>query len=209
MSEQTQSRPLPLPKWTGLAIVGVALAVAFAITAKFGLGAALILLAGGALILFIWLAFRAVQSVTEPEESSLLFDVAMTPAAARKAAALKALRDLETERGIGNLSDDDYRELELRYREEAKQAMRDVDAERAALRERAEALAARAVEREIDEAEDKAPGEEAPTGTTETPAATPVSRRARETKTECTECQTKNDPDAKFCKSCGAKMEAA
>lgn len=209
MTEGTESRPLPLPKWTGLAVAGVVLAAAFAITMKFGLGAALIMLAGGALVLFIWLAFRAVQSMTEPDNESLLFDVAMTPAAARKAAALKALRDLETERGIGNLSDDDYRELERRYREEAKQAMRDVDAERASLRERAEALAARAVERAFEEELEKAPAEEAPADTTETPAATPVSRRAREARPECTECQTKNEPDAKFCKNCGAKMEAA
>lgn len=210
MTEGTESRPLPLPKWTGLAVAGVTLAVAFAITMKFGLGAALILLAGGALILFIWLAFRAVQSVTEPEDSSLLVDVAMTPAAARKAAAFKALRDLENERGLGNLSDEDYKQLEHRYREEAKQAMRDVDAERASLRERAEALAARAVERALEEKEsEEAPAEDAPSDTTKTPAATPVSRRAREARPECPECQTKNDPDAKFCKSCGAKMEAA
>jgi len=209
-AEETERRPMPMPKWTGLAIFGLAIAAAFAITVKFGLGAALILLAGGALILFIWLAFRAVQSVTEPDASSLLLDVAMTPAGARKVAALKALRDLETERGIGNLSDEDYRELEKRYREEAKQAMRDVDEERAALRERAEALATRAVERALvteqeEEKKDAAP-EPAMADPTPTPAEAPISRRAAAAKNECAECQTKNDPDAKFCKQCGAKM---
>lgn len=209
MSEQTENRPLPMPKWTGLAIVGLALAAAFAITVKFGLGAALILLAGGALVLFIWLAFRAVQSVTEPDETSLLLDVAMTPAAAKKKAALKALRDLETERGIGNLNEEDYRELEKRYREEAKQAMRDVDEERAQLRERAEALANRAVERAIEAEEPEPPREEPPADPTPTPAEAPISRRALASKSECPECKTKNDPDAKFCKRCGAKVEAA
>jgi len=209
MSDETESRPLPLPRWTGLAIVGLALAAAFAITVKFGLGAALILLAGGALILFIWLAFRAVQSITEPEETSLLLDVAMTPAAAKKTAALKALRDLEVERGIGNLNEEDYRELERRYRDEAKRAMRDVDEERASLRERAEALAARAVERALEQDTPKEKVEEAPADPTPTPAEAPISRRLRDAKIECPECRTKNDPDAKFCKACGAKTEAA
>ena len=210
MSEQTENRPLPVPKWTGLAIVGFALAAAFAITVKFGLGAALIMLAGGALILFIWLAFRAVQSVTEPDETSLLLDVAVTPAAAKKKVAFKALRDLETERAIGNLNEEDYRELERRYRDEAKQAMRDVDEERAALRERADALASRAVTRALDDEEEKKekdPADGPMADPTPTPAEAPISKRT--TKNVCSECQTKNDPDAKFCKQCGDRLGSA
>jgi hypothetical protein len=208
MNEETAKRPLPLPKWTGLAIAAIAIVVAIVIALRFGIGASLILLAGGALVLFIWLAFRAVQSMTEPDET-LSLEVGPTPAQTRKAAALRAIKDLDYEKSVGNLSEDDYRELHTRYREEAKRAMREVDDERAALRERAEAIAERAIEREL--------GDEAAVATVEkredptpTPAEAPVSRRAREqTRPECPECATKNEPDAKFCKQCGGKMNSA
>lgn len=201
------ARELPLPKWTGLAIAGLAVAAAFAITVRFGLGAALILLAGGALVLFIWLAFRAVQAVTEPDESSILLELAPTTAAARKTAALRALKDLETERGLGNLSDDDYAELEARYREDAKVAMREVDEERRGLRERAEAIAERAIAKALEapaekseEAEIDAKEEKKETKEKSEPAAAPPEKLA------CAKCSTPNDPDAAFCKRCGASL---
>lgn len=190
-----KTNALPLPKWTGLAVAGVALVAAFALTMKFGLGAALILLAGGALILFIWLAFRAVQSVTEPDDDSILIEAPPTPASTRKASALRALKDIEFERSIGNLNDADFHELEGRYREEAKLAMRDVDDERADLRERAERIAKRAVDKEFDAPEDE------PEPTDE-----PVAKKP--TTIACPSCKTGNDPDAAFCKRCGEKLGA-
>lgn len=180
---------LPLPKWTGLAIAGVALAAAATITMRYGLAAALILMAGGALVLFIWLAFRAVQSVTEEHDEAMLIEHAPTPAIARKAAALRALKDIETERGLGNLSDEDFQEIEARYRDEAKRAMREVDEERKALRARAEALAEKAIAKSLQAEDD--------------PVAEP------EKKIEpvaCPACEAKNDPDAAFCKRCGEKL---
>lgn len=187
---------MPMPKWTGLAIVGLVLVAAFAITMRYGLGAALILMAGGALILFIWLAFRAVQSISEPDDDALLIDAAKTPAETRKASALRALKDIEFERSIGNLTADDYKELEEKYREEAKLAMRDVDTERLELRQRAEVIAKRAVDRAFapDEPEEE---EAAAVATVERPA------------NACPKCETVNDPDAAFCKRCGEKMVIA
>lgn len=206
------ARELPLPKWTGLAIAGLAVAAAFAITVRYGLGAALILLAGGALVLFIWLAFRAVQAITEPDETSILLELAPTTAAARKTAALRALKDLETERGLGNLSDDDYAELEARYREDAKVAMREVDEERRSLRERAEAIAERAIAKALEAPEEKPEKPEKPEKVKQTEPASD----AKEEKTEpaaappeklaCTQCSTLNDPDAAFCKRCGESL---
>lgn len=217
---------LPLPKWTGLAIVGTAVVAAFAITMKHGLGAALILLAGGALVLFIWLAFRAVQSVTEPDDASLLLDTAPTPAQTRKQSALRALKDIDAERAVGNLNDDDYAELVEKYRAEAKLAMREVDEERAQLRGRAEALAKRAVERALDSSEEDA-GADAEADAKKKPRARSkpklkadddagananadadanANADADADANACPKCKTKNDPDAAFCKRCGEKM---
>ncbi len=205
------ARELPLPKWTGLAIVGLAIAAAFAITIRYGLGAALILLAGGALVLFIWLAFRAVQSVTEPDDSSILLEVAPTNSAARKTAAFRALKDLETERGLGNLSDDDFKELEARYRDDAKEAMREVDEERKNLRERAEAIAERAIAKALGEGEE--PADEEPAKPAKKPAPAEPEEKAEDepvvpapAKVACTKCKTSNDPDAAFCKRCGESL---
>lgn len=190
-------KELPIPKWTGLAIAGLALAAAFALTMKFGLGAALILLAGGALVLFIWLSFRAVQSVTEPDDDSILVEAAPTAAQTRKQSAMRALKDIEFERSIGNLTEDDYRELEGRYREEAKLAMREVDHERQQLRERAEAIAKRALDKAFAEEEETEAAKEEPA---EAPKPTTL---------VCPKCKTKNDPDAAFCKRCAEKLGEA
>jgi hypothetical protein len=194
-SAQTK-KSIPLPSWTGLAIFGVAVVLAFALTMKFGLAAALIMLAGGALILFIWLSFRAVQSVTEPDDESVLVDIAPTPAQGRKASALRALKDLEFEKSLGNLNEADYRELEARYREEAKLAMREVDEERSALRERAEKIAKKAIDRELDDEGAASESER-------------VVKPTESNTTECPKCETTNDPDAAFCKRCGEKLSAA
>jgi hypothetical protein len=192
------ARELPLPKWTGLAIAGLALVIAITITLRHGLGAALILLAGGVLVLFIWLAFRAIQSVTEPDNASILLEAAPTTAAARKNAALRALKDLDTERGLGNLTDDDYQELVTRYREEAKVAMREVDEERRALRDRAEAIADRTIAKAFAEAEEpEEAANESVARVSESPGEEPRDP------TVCRKCTTKNDPDAAFCKRCG------
>lgn len=208
-----------LPRWTPWAVFALVIGTAVVLTVRHGLGAALIVLAGSSLVLCIWLAFRAVQTVTEPDDLSLLVELPPTPAQARKQTALRALKDLDFEKAIGNLNEADYSDLERRYREEAKRAMREVDEERAELRERAEKLASQALVEEPEETEEeeeapppkkkKAVVKEPSPDPTPTPAAAPASIRAREKTATCPECETKNEPDARFCKQCGAKMEVS
>ncbi len=199
----TERTAIPIPRWAPVAGGALALLVVVAIGARFGIGVSFVLLAGAALLTVVWMAFRAVQSIVEPsDEDDVEFEDAPTPAQVQKQAALRALRDLEYERSLGNILDDDFRELERRYREEAKRAMRAVDEERKDMRARAEALAAEVVggaagrrdERADEEAKAKAPERE------------PTPTDARVT---CEACRTKNEPDAKFCKQCGAKMGRA
>src|SRR5262245_13399620 len=131
--------PKDMPSWAG-ALLGAGIAVVLVSVAwRFGIAVSIISLAAMALLTVIGMSFRAVQGLTEPDLDADVLE-APTPAEMQKRAAIKALKDLEYERAIGNIVDEDYRELEARYREEAKRAMRAVDAEKAEMRARAEAL---------------------------------------------------------------------
>ncbi|MGZ3450953.1 MAG: zinc ribbon domain-containing protein [Polyangiales bacterium] len=173
-----------MPGWAGGLIGGSVAVVLAALGWRFGIGVSIIILAALALLTVIGMSFRAVQGLTEPDLDADVED-APTPAEMQKRSALKALKDLEYERSIGNILDEDYRELEGRYREEAKRAMRAVDAEREGLRARAEELAQEALSAANEQ---------------------PKPKKKKPNKVECPKCGTENDPDAKFCKECAVKL---
>lgn len=60
----------------------------------------------------------------------------------RKRAVLRALKDIEAERAIGKIDDEDFEVLQAKYREEAKDIFRQLDATVEPHRARAEALVA-------------------------------------------------------------------
>ncbi|MCU0686485.1 MAG: zinc ribbon domain-containing protein [Polyangiaceae bacterium] len=106
-------------------------------------GAAILILAGGTLLGVITLLWKSLQVLVGEAPLSLeaALDIsASTAADEQKHAVLRALKDLEYERGLGKLSDDDYRELSARYRAEAKAVMRSIDETLGPARERAEKL---------------------------------------------------------------------
>ncbi len=61
-----------------------------------------------------------------------------------KEAVLRSLKDLEFERDVGKLSDDDYERLHAQFRARAKQIMRQLDDDLAQHRDQARALLAKA-----------------------------------------------------------------
>ena len=149
-----------------LPAVTVVTAVVVGLT--FGVELSLLVVAAGALAGVIALLWASVQSLTG--ESPLTLEEALTLGAPsveeeQKRAVLRALKDLEFERGVGKISEEDYVELSARYRAEAKRLMQLLDAgsepERAraekALRERivktAEAEAKAAEQAAVDAAE--------------------------------------------------------
>lgn len=92
-----------------------------------GLELAVLTLAGTALLFVIWLMWLSLQSLAG--ETPITLDEAMGLAAPsaeeeRKRSVLRALKDLEYERSVGKISEQDYVELSTRYREEAKNLMR-------------------------------------------------------------------------------------
>jgi hypothetical protein len=177
--------------------LGIA-SIAAGVGALFGLSAALLTLAAGTLLGGILLFWSSLQGLAG--ETPLTLDEALSlgaPSAEeeQKQAVLRALKDLEYERSVGKISEDDYRELSQRYRSEAKALLLLVDRDLAPSLNKAEAMLAERLKRTPAAVSTPA----ALAANTETP---PVEVDATTT-TECSECRTHNDQDARFCKKCG------
>jgi hypothetical protein len=86
-----------------------------------------------------------VQSLTGESQLSLeeaLGFAAPSAEEEQKRSVLRALKDLEFERGVGKISEEDYTELSERYRAEAKRLMRSLDEHSLPEREKVEKLLA-------------------------------------------------------------------
>jgi hypothetical protein len=197
-----------LPWWAIIVAISALLSAVVLAGRLFGVGPAILVLAATALLVVVGFLFRAVQSAAEPPEDDDVVALAPTLAEEQKRAALRALKELEFEKSVGNISPEDYAVIVGRYREEAKRAMRAVDEERKGMRERAEKLARKAIVAEVGEApvidprKNPFPAEDAPEGE----GADANKDLAAETDTICPKCGVGNDDDARFCKGCGAPI---
>src|ERR1041385_7099241 len=118
---------------TVIGAIGVGLSV--------GLGPALLVLAGGTLLGAVTLLWSSLGRLTG--ESPLSLDEAIGLAAPsaeeeRKRSVVRALKDLDYERSVGKISEEDYADLSARYRSEAKDLLRSLDSGLAPLRKSAE-----------------------------------------------------------------------
>ena len=134
----------------------------------------------GATALVGMAALRAVRPlVTSHQDRTPMIGARTRVALEReKMLALRAIKELEFDRAMAKVSEDDFRVMSGRLRARAGRLMRQLEAS-AGYRER--------VERDLA----KRLGEKA--------AAEPVAR-------SCGQCSTVNDADAQFCKSCGGKL---
>lgn len=168
------------------------------------IGPAILVLAGGALfatIGFFWASMRTLGGDAPLAEG---FDKmtrrrveAADGAEERKRAALRAIKDLEFEHSIGKIDDADYEEIATRYREQAKEILREIEEKILPLRDRAEQVArAYLVKR----------------GVTSEPAAARTPHKSATVvpglgvRRACAGCRASNEPDAVFCKGCGARL---
>ncbi|MCC6213724.1 MAG: zinc ribbon domain-containing protein [Polyangiaceae bacterium] len=199
-----------------------------------GLGSALLVLAFGLLLLVVALLWASVARLTDPAALEVVDALELAGTSAeeeRKRAVLRALKDLEHERALGKVSEVDYAALAARYRDEARELLRRVDAlGEAAERELAAVHAATAAAeaaapkkarraRRAEAAPGGAPtepeaAEVAPTepeAASAQPAAEPA-EPAGEPETEraqsCRACGTANDAAARFCDACGTSLAA-
>jgi hypothetical protein len=96
--------------------------------------------------------------------------------------ALRAIKELEVDRAMGKLSEDDFKEMAGRLRARAARLIRQLDAG-AGYREQIERDLAKKLEGD----------------------ARLKPSRSIEART-CDACHTANDHDARFCKGCGARL---
>jgi hypothetical protein len=132
-------------------------------------------------------ALRMLKPLVSPDDDRTLMIGQRTRAALEreKALSLRAIKELEFDRAMGKVSDVDFVEMSSRLRARATRLMRQLDAG-AGYRERIERDLEQRIGKRIEDAE----GAEAAEGT----------------RGSCASCATRNDADAKFCKSCGQKL---
>ena len=106
-----------------------------------------------------------------------------------KALTLRSIKELEFDFAMGKMSKADFDEMGGRLRRRAVGLMRQLD-EGGGYREQIE----REVERRLKEMDEGEAPARAKADVSEIP--------------ECPECGTANDPDARFCKSCGTRLSA-
>jgi hypothetical protein len=102
---------------------------------------------------------------------------------AEKLLALRAIKELEFDRAMGKVSDEDFADMSQRLRARAMRVLQQLDDTGAAQRDR--------IEREL--ADRLGPRRDA--------------GGASEELRECPACGTGNDRDARFCKQCGGKIQ--
>ncbi|WP_437277817.1 hypothetical protein WME90_42375 [Sorangium sp. So ce375] len=138
--------------------------------------AAILVLAGGALVAVIailWASLRVLVGETPLSGADAYAIGAPRTEEEQKQAVLRALKDLEFERSVGKISDEDYAELVTKYRAEAKRLLRLLDADAQPRREQVAGLVARHLRRAglEDDAPEAEPGEDAGAGEPEGAAA--------------------------------------
>ena len=180
----------------------------------FGIGPAILVLASGALvgvIAFLWASLRTLGGDAPLPEALVAAGAArhvVTSAEERKIRTLRALKDLEHEHAIGKIDDADYDLISARYREQAKAILREMDFQVEPMRAKAEEiarahLAKKGWARRARDGTIRPKSIDRDDGDRE-----PIVKNASSPRLPCPKCETSNEPDATFCKKCGARLGA-
>jgi ribosomal protein L40E len=166
-----------------LAALGCATAVTFLARGQGATPVVLLSAMMGAAGLVGLATLRAVLPLVSPEDDRTALVGSRTRAALEreKMLALRAIKELEFDRAMGKLSDADWQEMSGRLRTRAARLMRQLDAG-AGYREKIEQDLAKRL------------------------GPMPQARDVAVAGQFCTACGTRNETDARFCKSCGNKL---
>ncbi|WP_437674958.1 hypothetical protein [Sorangium sp. So ce131] len=124
----------------------------------------ILVLAGGALvgvIAILWASLRVLVGETPLSGADAYALGAPSAEEEQKQAVLRALKDLEFERSVGKISDEDYAELVAKYRAEAKRLLRLLDAGAQPRRDQVAELVAKRLRRAGIQDSDGGPAETA------------------------------------------------
>jgi hypothetical protein len=184
---------------------------------------AILVLAAGALVAVIatfWASVRTLVGETALTGADAYALGAPRAEEEQKRSVLRALKDLEFERSVGKISDEDYKVLVAKYRAEAKRLLRLLDTENDPGRQKVEALVAKRLRREglVDEGllaaeaglpplrKGKKRKKDPADGTPAVERSAGPEEASRAEARACESCGTANDADAVFCKKCGARQ---
>ena len=167
-----------------LAGLGCATAVTFLARNQGVMSVLLLSLLMGTTALVGYAALRTIRPLVSASDERTLVIGQRTRAALEqeKSNTLRTIKELEFDRAMGKMSEDDFREMSTRLRARAARLIRQLDAG-SGYRSKIEHDLARRL------------GE-----SHHAPAHAAVDKRV------CPSCSTTNDVDAKFCKSCGERL---
>jgi hypothetical protein len=175
----------------------VCLAAAIAAGAIGSVASSVLILAAGALLGTIALLWASLRTLTGdaplPTDLEVLAVRPVDELGERKRRVLRALRDLESEHALGKIGDVDYADLREKYRDEAKDVLRQLDERVAPSRAEAERIAREYLARN---------------GIGPTDVSSTAPRGPTPARVACPRCQESNEADAAFCKRCGEAMKS-
>jgi hypothetical protein len=191
-----------LQPWQFFVLAALGCATAVTYIAR-GQGPTAIILLGllmGAAALVGYAALRTVRPLVSPEVDGTVMIGQRTRVALEreKTLALRSIKELEFDRAMGRVSDEDWKEMSGRLRTRAARLIRQLDAG-AGYRDQIERDLAKRLE-------EKGDGDARLKGSR--PTDTPADTRSASLSGErvCASCATHNDSDARFCKSCGQAL---
>jgi hypothetical protein len=202
-----------LGRKVALAIPLVGLLSAVVVGAMASFGSALLVLAASALLATIALLWASLRTLSGDAPLPSAFDALaaagplrreVDPLVERKRRVLRSLKDLEAEHALGKIDNADYAAFVARYRDEAKQIMREIDQQTAPDLDEAERMAREYLAERGLASKDGHLSPAPPTSPepAEAVEATPPVRLT------CEACGASNESDASFCKGCGARLNA-
>jgi len=209
-----------------LAALGCATAVTFVARGQGPVAIILLGLMMGAAAFVGCAALRTVRPLVSPEDDRTVMIGQRTRVALdrEKMLALRSIKELEFDRAMGRLSDEDWKEMSGRLRTRAARLIRQLDAG-TGYREQIERDLTKRLEGKGDVNARLKPSRDEDSGE-HTAAANAGSRgadaRGAQAVTDrmpdnsgsaqavagrtCASCETENDYDSRFCKACGAKL---
>jgi hypothetical protein len=177
-----------LQPWQFFVLVGLACATAVTFMAR-GQGAIAVILLSALMGTAALAGLAALRTFLplftgQDEKTQVIGERTRASLEREKKLALRAIKELEFDRAMGKLSEDDFHEMSGRLRQRAARLIQRLDAG-AGYRDR--------IEHDLAKRIGEKPGD------AQAPARTSASL-------SCAKCSTVNDTDARFCKGCGAKL---
>ena len=175
--------------WQFFVLAGLGCATAITFLAR-GQGVTAVILLSllmGTTVLVGLAALRTIRPLVSEYDDRAVVIGARTRAALEqeKTLALRTIKELEFDRAMGKVSEEDFREMSARLRTRAGRLIKQLDAGSGYRSQ---------IEKDLVKRLDASDGNR------------PLTSKSAQAAPACPKCSTTNDSDAKFCKACGEKL---